>query len=111
MNKKNFIKFIKLINKQREKEYKFADFMESYLDGRCVPILSEHMWTACNLMWCTLWNDTEKDSWLEWFIYENECGKRKFEVKFCNESYVIDSIDSFYDMMLEWRKKKLNNEL
>ena len=44
--KKQFKEILNLIKKQHDKDTKFADFMESYLDGRCVPTMSTEMQLA-----------------------------------------------------------------
>jgi len=45
ISKEEFVEICGLLKKQEEKDHKFCDFMETYLDGRFVPVMNEK--TTC----------------------------------------------------------------
>lgn len=53
---------------------------------------------------------TGKDTgWIGWFIWENDCGKRKMEAGYDGKMKPIETIDDLIDLMLE--KKDQTNDL
>ena len=106
ISKEEFIEVIDLLKKQYEKDYSFADFMEKYLDGRCVPMMSEYNGSAVIKLLSYIFDDripNESDlTWIEWFIYENDWGNKKLSAHFNNNPYIISSADDMYDFLVDW---------
>jgi hypothetical protein len=112
--KKQFKEILNLIKKQHDKDTKFADFMESYLDGRCVPTMSTEMQLAFeklffhNVECGTDYYEEDKSTydmtWIEWFIYECNWGKSPMSATIDGKEFVVNSIDVFYSLLKRWEK-------
>lgn len=108
--RKQFNEIFTLIKKQHKKDMRFADFMESYLDGRCVPTLNDDFGIALEkLLFATVESneilcdtyDSNK-SWYSWFAYECDFGNHPMECLIDLQPFTADSIDSFYNIMCAW---------
>ncbi len=101
--KKLLKEIVDLLQTQDKKEIKFADFMEDFLDGRCVPTLSTDVISAFHKLAAYTFNDVDTDmTWLEWFIYECDYGESPKSAFIGKQEYIIDSFDAFYDFLLVW---------
>lgn len=102
ISKKTFIEICNLIKKQDEKDYKFTEFMESYLDGRFVPMMNEYLTIAIEKLVNDAFYDNCDESWFSWFVYENDFGKKKLSAWVDEKEYVISSPSNFYDFVEKW---------
>lgn len=98
---------IEALQKQYEKEIRFADFMEEYLDGRCVPTLSDDVQSALvNLLSYVMEPTTAIhegwDTWVEWWVYEKDFG-RDIKIKAFDENdkeISLNTVDELYDYLV-----------
>jgi len=108
-----FKEIIKLLKSQFDKEMKFADFMEDYLNGRYVPTLSDNLSKAFQILIfysVEFGFDDEHNkelTWFDWYMYDCEFGENPSKASFDNKEYLIDSDDTFYDMLIDWEKHQL----
>jgi len=106
ITKEQFVEIINLIQKQSEKDNKFADFMENYLDGRFVPTMNDYNGLVIEKLLNIIFDDIEPDkydiTWFSWFCYENEFGKRRMSCRLNEIEYVISNAEEFYDFMILW---------
>ena len=83
ISKAEFIDVVDLIKKQYKKDNEFADFMEKYLDGRFVPVMSEFYGLAIVKALSYIFDDRVPDkydsTWIEWFMYDNDFGEKKMQ--------------------------------
>lgn len=97
-----------LIKKQEKKDTAFADFMETYLDGRYVPTLNNELTKAFNLLFAyTIEGVTDvvpECTLIEWYIYETYFGENPLEATIGKKDFLVDSFDAFYDLLCEWEK-------
>ena len=112
ISKEDFVEIIDLIQKQQQKDIEFANFMEKYLDGRFIPTMNDYLTLALEKLFCYVFDDSEfsDDSWISWFMYDNEFGKKEHSVYLNEREYNIDSPETFYDFLIKWteHKKKQN---
>lgn len=102
ISKETFIKVCDLIQKQNEKDHNFCSILENYIDGRGVPIMSEHCLSAIDTLMNEIFHDEPDElgsTWWEWFIYENDFGNKKMSVFLDNIEYVIKSASDLYDFI------------
>jgi len=102
ITKKQFIESIDLIKKQFDVDKKFADTMSQYLDGMFISTMSTNSLLAFEKLFNYMIGDINSphnESWMSWFIYENDFGARKLEAYINNNKYVIDSPESFYSFI------------
>ena len=108
ISKIDFINIISLLQQQYDKDIKFADFMELYLDGRCVPILSDFATLAAMKSLTLLTEDLKlnksEDSWVDWFAYETDFGKDPKSAFLDEKEYVISSPDEMYEFLVEYHR-------
>jgi hypothetical protein len=110
MTKDDFRKVVDLLRLQEKKDTEFADFMEKYLDGRCVPMLSDHALSAVEASLSAIFGDRKTDerdmSWIEWFFYECDFGDSPMSAYLGKKEYVIASADDMYDFLVVWMNWK-----
>lgn len=99
ITKDEFVECVNTLKEQEKKDTEFADFMEKYLDGRCVPTLSDHATKAAMKLLALAFEDRSKETWVEWFAYECEFGARPMSVYVNDKEYVISSAEEMYDFM------------
>ena len=63
------------------------------------------LFDAINELWCEAMDDDIDDSWLSWFVFEDDFGDKKFEASYKKdmEPFVIDSIEAFAEFISEMR--------
>jgi hypothetical protein len=102
ITKEEFVDIINLAEKQYDKDIKFADFMETYLDGRFVPMMSDYNGTAVIKLLNYIFNDRTADSWIDWFFYETDFGKTPMSAWIHGIEYKITSPETMYDVLVIW---------
>lgn len=106
ITKEEFLEVIKLLHDQEKKDHEFGDFMEKYLDGRFVPMMSDCASMAALKALSACFNDRVKSkydtTWIDWFFYENDCGEKKMQCYLKKKEYVIDSAEAMYDFLALW---------
>ena len=104
ITKEEFLEAVALLKAQEKKDMEFADFMEKYLDGRCVPTLSDHSTKAAVKLLALAFGDRSEEDWISWFAYENDWGADGKQVKL--ESWKrwrrIKTPERMYDFLVEW---------
>lgn len=106
ITKEEFIDIISLLRKQFEKDMEFGRFMETYLDGRFVPQISDYATTAAMKALALAFGDRVTDkygmTWIDWFSYECDWGDKPMTATLDKVEYVIDSPEKFYDFLIKW---------
>lgn len=51
-------------------------------------------------------NLTDKSGWIEWYIYDNDCGKRKMKAGYDGSLRVIDTPKKLVKLIEEGEKRK-----
>ena len=46
------------------------------------------------------------DDFISWFIFENNCGKKKLKMFLNNKEYVISNIDELVNFLIEYNKEE-----
>ena len=108
ITKNEFLEIFELLKKQEEKDYKFCDFMEEYLDGRFVPVMNENANLAVMKMLSYCFNDRVKDehdsTFVEWWMYD--CGEITEANPACatldDVEYKMHTLEQFYDFLVVW---------
>jgi hypothetical protein len=86
MNKKQQIKeWTETIDRVVESYDKLNDACDQCIDAGCMDIdgkLFSAIWDSFDIMLNCI---EDKNLWLHWYIYENNCGKNKYEAKTANQ--------------------------
>jgi len=64
--------------------------------------LHNAIWTSFEHMLSII----DEDGWISWFIYENDCGKRKMKAGYDGKNKVIDTPEKLVKLIEEGRKRK-----
>ena len=105
MKKELFIESIEAIKKQMEHDDKFAKFIgEAFPEahkGTLTPD-NQFLYNALIKVLQNAFYDEYKHSWIEYFIYEKDFGKRKdLKVKKAGEIIPLDTPEDLYNLLVE----------
>jgi len=106
ITKQQFLEIIDLLKRQEQKDNEFCDFMEKYLDGRFVPMISEHSHNAAVKLLEHVFEDTEGQGWITWFLYDNNFGENKHEATIGKKKYIISNAEKMYDLLVKLMNTK-----
>ena len=113
ITKAEFIEIFALLKIQEEKDSKFCNFMEEYLDGRFIPVMNENANLAAMKTLSYCFNDRVTDkygsTWIDWILYDNDIDNlsQKPAVAYLNKTkYEIKSLEEFYDFLVLWMNHK-----
>ena len=76
----------------------FGDCVESKIVDQMIKMFNRQLKLAKQLV-----NDNE--GWLEWFIFDNECGYREFNVVIGKKEFVVCSVNDILEVIEEDNKK------
>ena len=114
ITKVEFIEVIGLLREQDKKDHVFADFMENYLDGRFVPMMSEKANSAAMKSLALHFGDrlTSKHdmTWIEWWAYECDWGAKDNKAHINGVEFPVSDASMFYDMMVMWMNNGKKND-
>jgi hypothetical protein len=105
MNKKDFIKCIKQIQKDFAKVDQFIKDIGHYFDSYLFELGCELLNTQIDIL-KTAMNDNNKDSWIDWYIYENDFGKKCLEAGYDNKVRKINTFEDLYNLMVNKGESK-----
>ena len=114
ISKENFIFVLSQIEKQENKDRNFTKFLQdgNYIDGHIVSTFSEPLLdTTLKLLSLFFEEDVfnkKNDTWIEWFVYENDFGKQKMSCFIDNVKYKITNAEEMYNFLILWKGN--NNE-
>lgn len=100
MNKSTFTKYINELKKFNDDGEKFGECMENFLDGHFVVKYGDHLIQAYIELLAKIMSD--KNKWIEWFVYENNFGENEFKVYSSQSDKVgkkIKSAGDLYDVL------------
>lgn len=101
-----FEEIIELMKQQEDKDTKFSEFMETYLDGNFVPMMSESSHYANMKLLSYIFNDRDsglyEGTWMDWFVYENDFGRNSFPACIDEVEYVISNAKDMYEFLILW---------
>jgi hypothetical protein len=111
LSKKTFIHILDTLEKQHQKDDKLADFlMDGYLDGiNPVPTFSQPLIDLTIKLFAEhfegekVW-DKGFENWIDWYIYENDYGRKGMEVILNKKKYPIHNAEDFYTVLQKWLK-------
>ena len=115
ISKKDFIEVLNNIQYQEDKDQKLSKFLSNndYVDGHIVGSFSEPLMSTTIKLLSLFFEDgafnKKNDTWLEWFIYENDCGKKKMLCFMDNIEYKITDAEEMYDFLILWKGKSDDN--
>jgi len=113
ITEKNILEIISLIRKQTEKDDAFGEAMAQYAPESkgCVFGMNDFFYEAINKMWCFFIEEYNKEdvdeySWLDWYVFECDLGKKEMSAYIDKKEYKIKDDKSFAKFILTWRKLK-----
>ena len=104
LSENKFVWAMKEIQKNHEEIAKFGSLLDKYFDSFIFSFGYDLVTTSINILKECV-NDTEDDSWIDWFIYENDFGNRKMEAGYNNKTKQIKNASDLYRLIVEKNKK------
>lgn len=98
MDKKDFLKYFKLLEKMIENNNKKQDAIEALCSDGYPVFDGEHVCDYIKLLSYTVGDTSE---WIEWYVFENNMGKEKMKVtlKDGKKKLLIDTPSKLYDVI------------
>ena len=115
IEKKDFIFVLSQIEKQIEKDQNLVRYLISnnYIEGNPVGCFSDILLNTTIKLLSTFFEDdvfTKKiDTWIEWFIFENDFGNKKMSCFIDKIEYNITNSEEMYDFLIKWKYDNENN--
>ena len=118
ITKEQFCEIIEMLKEQQDKDREFAVFMEKYLDGRFVPMMSERAQSAAMKALSAIFNDVvgdsdeTEDTWMEWFAYDCDWGnnEKNLTATIDGKEYTVKSAGDMYELLVAWMNFKVNGK-
>ena len=104
LTKEEFVLEMQELQKLDKELDEFCGITEKYFEGAIFNLGFKLFDKTINLL-CILMDDEDSkthDSWIHWFIYENEWGKREFTVSTIigKKGKKIKTIEQLYDLLV-----------
>ena len=85
--------------------HKIIDFLEMQPENKIVNLYFKMFETIKNYI---SEKNNDKFSWIDWFIYDNEFGKKGFEAGYKDKKVQkIKNLEQLFNLIQEGKKKKL----
>ncbi len=98
MNKKDFLKYFKLVEKMIKDNDKKQNAIEALCIGSYPVYHGDHVFDYIKLL---AYSVGDKSEWIEWYVAENDMGKGKMKVtlKDSKTELLIDTPSKLYDII------------
>jgi hypothetical protein len=103
LSENKFVWAMKEIQKNHEEIAKFGSLLDKYFDSFIFSFGYDLVTTSINILKECV-NDTEDDSWIDWFIYENDFGNRKMEAGYGKMKQIKNASD-LYQLIIDKNRK------
>jgi hypothetical protein len=110
IKKEYFILVLSQIEKQLNKDRKLVKFLtdNNYIDGNPASSFSEPLLDITIKLLSLYFEDDAfnskySDTWIDWFIFDNDFGKRKLPCYMNKKEYIISNADEMYNFLILWK--------
>lgn len=109
LTKQEFVEKMKELQSLEVKQNKFCDDMDKYFECGTFNLGYDLIDFGISLL-CELVGDKDQESWIYWFIYENDWGKRGFDAGYDGKTKKIKTIEQLYDLIVKRNESKGDRE-
>jgi hypothetical protein len=103
ITKELFVKTLVAIDNQLKADREFAENLSKAFKFAFEPNLlpdNHYLANALIELLQTIFNDNDADSWIEWWIFENDFGRNNLEVRVKDVAVELKNNDDFYDFLM-----------